>query len=70
MNDDPTKLQAALKYSDIYKTIDILRAYHDAILRWEVRNSIFGLVSPSIETVTRILTSATDVHNMKAPSLV
>jgi len=55
LNYDPTKFEAALKYADIYKTIDKLRAYHDAILRWEVRNSIFGLVSPSIDTVTRIL---------------
>jgi hypothetical protein len=70
LNYDPTKLEAALKYADIYKTIDKLRAYHDAILRWEVRNSIFGLVSPSIDTVTRILTAATDIHKMKSPSFV
>ena len=70
MNVDPSKLETALKYSDIYKTIDKLRAYHDAILRWEVRNSIFGLVSPSIDTVTRILSAVTDVHKMKTPSLV
>ncbi len=67
---DPNKLGAALKYSDIHETIKKLKVYHDAILKWEGKNSILGLVSPSIDTVTRILTAATDVHNMKAPSHV
>jgi hypothetical protein len=57
----------ALIYPDIASKIAALKTAQDAILKWEIANAITGLVSPSAETVIRLINS---MNNSKKPSLV
>ena len=43
---------------DVVSKIAALRVYQDAILKWEAANAIAGLVSPSAETVIKLLNAA------------
>jgi hypothetical protein len=43
---------------DAISKIAALRVYQDSILKWEAANAIAGLVSPSAETVIKLLNAA------------
>jgi len=45
---------------DIYTRSILLRAYNDAILKYELDNAIAGLVAPSIADVLKIINAAND----------